>query len=113
MHTLACSNQRSKHHTPIALASVNLSPATSASHGPLPRRVMRERTVLGVAGVALLAACTTPIASTDYAADKKKYDECVTRERDRNAGSVASTYIEASIRNFCGEPPTPPRNDKK
>jgi len=72
---------------------------------------------MSTAGIALLAACTTPltptVASADYPADKKKYDDCVARERDRNAGSVASTYIESNIRINCGEAPTPPKGEKK
>ena len=74
---------------------------------------MHKHMVIGVAGVALLAACATPIASADYAADKKKYDECVGKERERAGGAPASAYVEANIRNFCGYPPTPPQSDKK
>ena len=94
-------------------------PIISKSHTDSLSRVLRravhERTVIGVAVVALLApACTTsPIASADYSVDKKKYDDCVAKERDRTAGSPASTYIEAQIRNFCGEPPTAPKGEKK
>jgi hypothetical protein len=91
----------------------NRRPSTDGV-SPAPRQVMHKRTVIGVAAVALLAACTTsPMASADYLADKKKYDDCVATERDRNAGSVASTYIESSIRNNCGYPPTRPRDEKK
>jgi hypothetical protein len=95
----------------------NLRPSKPGSHSdafkPIGRRFTHPRTVISVAVVALLAACTTPLVSADYAADKKKYDDCVARERDRNAGSVASTYIESSIRNNCGEPPTRPKDEKK
>ena len=70
----------------------NKHPAASVprtdSPSPVPRRVMRQCMAIGVAGlgVALLAACATPIVSADYPADKKKYDDCVANEK----GSVRS-----------------------
>jgi hypothetical protein len=74
---------------------------------------MHKYLLIGVAGVALLATCATPIASADYPADKKKYDDCVAREKDRVAGSPTASYWQSIVRDFCGEPPTPPKNDKK
>lgn len=95
------------------LVIANRRPSTDPV-SPVPHQAMHKRTVIGVAAVALLAACTTsPMESADYPADRKKYDDCVATERDRNAGSVASTYIESSIRNNCGYPPTPQRGEKK
>lgn len=79
---------------------------------------MHERTAIGLAGVALLAACTTPfaptIASADYAADKKKYDDCVAKEKSEYPVPPGMSYwLEGNIRRSCGEPPTPPQNEKK
>ena len=95
----------------------NKRPAASVprtdSPSPVPRRGMRQCMAIGVAAVALLAACATPIASADYPADKKKYDDCVAREKERTAGAPTAHYLETNIRNFCGEPPTPPRNEKR
>ena len=100
----------------------NRRPSTSESHtasfSPVPRRVMHERTVIGVAGVALLAACTTPlvqtIASADYPADKEKYDDCVAREKiDYPVPPGMSYWLEGNIRKSCGEPPTRPKDEKK
>lgn len=89
-----------------------LSPTDSPS--PVPGRVMRECRAIGVAGVAMLAACTTsPIASADYPADKKKYDDCVAREKDRVAGAPNPAYYRDTIRNFCGEPPTAAKGEEK
>jgi hypothetical protein len=88
------------------------------SFSPSPRRVMHERTVIVVAGVALLAACTTPFvpatASADYPADKKKYDDCVAREKiDYPVPPGMSYWLEGNIRKACGEPPTRPKDEKK
>ena len=83
------------------------------SPSPVPRHVRHQRIAIGVAGVALLAACTTPIASADYPADKKKYDDCVASEKDRVAGAPNPAYYRDTIRNFCGEAPTPPRDEKR
>ena len=74
---------------------------------------MHKHTVIGVAGVALLAACATPIASADYPVAKGKYDDCVARETERMGGGPPAHYLEANIRKFCGEPPTRPKDEKK
>ena len=89
MHTLVHSNQRFKHITPI-------------------------HQLIGVAGVALLAACATPIASADYPADKKKYDDCVANEKAQYPVPPGMAYwLEREIRRNCGEPPTRPKDEKK
>lgn len=101
----------------IANRRPSVSELHTDSFSPVPGRVMHERTVIGVAGVALLAACTTPfvptIASADYAADKKKYDECVTTRKIELPLPHNSNYLEANILKFCGYPPTPPKDEKK
>ena len=74
---------------------------------------MHQYMVIGVTGVVLLSACATPIPSADYPADKKKYDDCVAREKDRVAGAQNPAYYRDTIRNFCGEPPMPPQGEKK
>jgi hypothetical protein len=84
----------------------------------VPRQVMHKRTVIGVAGIALLAACTTPsvstIASADYPEKKKKYDDCVALEKVQYPVPPGMSYwLEANIRRSCGEPPTRPRDEKK
>ena len=79
---------------------------------------MHERTVIGVAAVALLAGCASQsvpaIATADYPADKKKYDECVAREKiDYPVPPGMSYWLEGNIRKSCGYPPTRPRDEKK
>ena len=96
----------------------NKHPAASVprtdSRSPVPRRVMHQRMAIGVASVALLGACTTPIASADYPADKKKYDDCVANEKDQYP--VPLEWLiglrKKSVDN-CGEPPTRPKDEKK
>ena len=96
----------------------NKHPAASMprtdSPSPAPRRVMRQCTAIGVAGVALLAACATPIPSADYPADKKKYDDCVANEKAQYPVPPGMAYwLEKEIRRNCGEPPVRPKEEKK
>ena len=84
------------------------------SPSPRPRRVMHQCMAIGVAWVALLAACATPIASADYPADKKKYDDCVANEKAQYPVPPGMAYwLEREIRRNCGEPPTRPKDEKK
>ena len=96
----------------------NNNPAASVprtdSLSPVPRRVMHQRVAIGVASVALLGACTTPIASADYPADKKKYDDCVANEKAQYPVPPGMAYwLEKEIRRSCGEPPVRPKEEKK
>ena len=96
----------------------NKHPAASVpctdSRSPVRRRVMHQRVALAVASVALLGACTTPIASADYPADKKKYDDCVANEKVQYPVPPGMAYwLEKEIRRNCGEPPTRPKDEKK
>ena len=86
----------------------------TGSPRPAPRRVMRQCMAIRVSGVALLAACATPIASADYPADKKKYDDCVANEKAQYPVPPGMAYwLEREIRRNCGEPPTRPKDEKK
>ena len=77
-----------------------------------------ERTVIGVAAVGLLAGCASQsvpvIASADYPADKKKYDDCVANEKAQYPVPPGMAYwLEREIRRSCGEPPTRAKDEKK
>ena len=75
---------------------------------------MHKHLLIGVAGVALLTACITPIASADYPADKKKYDDCVASEKAQYPVPPGMAYwLEREIRRNCGEPPARPKDEKK
>ena len=128
MHALARSNQRSKHITPnrqrflrqmkkeSAIVNQPLAARVSrtGSLGPVPRHAMHQRIALGVAGIALVAACTTPIASADYPTDNKKYDACVANEKAQYPVPPGMAYwLEREIRSNCGEPPPRPKDEKK
>ena len=95
----------------------NKHPAASVprtdSPSPVPRRVMHQRMAIGVACVALLAACATPIASADYPADKKKYDDCVANEKAQYPVPPGMAYWPRKKFIDCGEPPTRPKDEKK
>ena len=93
-------------------------PSIFGSHtdafNPVERRLMHQCMAIGVAGVALLGACATPIASADYPADKKKYDDCVANEKAQYPVPPGMAYwLEREIRRNCGDPPTRPKDEKK
>ena len=61
----------------------------------------------------LLLPLVPAVVSADYAADKKKYDECVAKvKKDYPVPPGNVNARNQLIKNECGEAPTPPKPPK-